>query len=133
VTVANRLLSVSGHAARVNFSVRDALAADGMRPSAKFDGIISAMLAEHLTAPRPLFAALARQVTDTGSIFFSTALESPQRDHVYEFHRESEPLKMAEEAGMRATRMISGASAVRPGMRFLPRATAMILQPVRTA
>ncbi|TMH79948.1 MAG: class I SAM-dependent methyltransferase [Betaproteobacteria bacterium] len=133
VAVSNRLLSVSGHAARVKFSVRDAIGGDAIRTSAKFDGIISAMLAEHLTTPLPLFAALARQVSDKGSIFFSTALESPQRDHVYEFHRESEPLQMAEEAGMRAIRMISGASTARTGARFLPRATAMILQPVRTA
>ena len=133
VAVANRLLAVSGHAARVKFSVRDAMGGDAIRTSTKFDGIISAMLAEHLTSPRPLFAALARQVSDQGSIFFSTALESPQRDHVYEFHRESEPLQMAEEAGLRAVRMISSASTVRPGSRFLPRATAMILQPRRAA
>ena len=132
VAVANRLLSVSGHAGRVRFTVRDALGNDaGSR--ARFNGVAAAMLAEHLPSPRPLFSALARQVSDDGSVFFSTALESAQRDHVYEFHHESEPLQMAEAVGMRATHMVSGASPVRPGARFMPRATAMILRPVRAA
>jgi 2-polyprenyl-3-methyl-5-hydroxy-6-metoxy-1,4-benzoquinol methylase len=132
VAVANRLLSVSGHAARVEFSVRDALGNDPAEASSRgFDGVIAAMLAEHLTTPRLLFAALARQLSDDGTIFFSTALESAQRDHVYEFHHESEPMQMAEEAGMRASCMISGASTVRPGARFVPRATAMILRSAR--
>jgi hypothetical protein len=62
-------------------------------------------------------------------VFFSTALESAQRDHVFEYHHESEPLVMAEEAGLRAARMISDTSAMPAGSRFLPRATAMILEP----
>jgi 2-polyprenyl-3-methyl-5-hydroxy-6-metoxy-1,4-benzoquinol methylase len=133
IAVAKRLLAASGHGARVQFFVRDAIGEEAAAAPARYDGIVSAMLAEHLGTPGPLFAALARRVGPTGSIFFSTALESAQRDHVYEFHRESEPLVMAEAAGLRATRMISGASAVRPGARFVPRAAAMILQPAPPA
>jgi hypothetical protein len=35
---------------------------------------------------------------------------------------------MAEIVGLRATRLVSDASTVPPGSRFLPRATAMILR-----
>ncbi len=129
VAVANRLLAVSGHSRRVKFAVRDAIRVDPSEAPQKYDGIISAMLAEHLTAPMPLFAVLSKQVTPGGLVFFSTALESAQRDHVFEYHHESEPLLMAEETGLRAVRLISDASTRPAQSRFLPRATAMILEP----
>jgi 2-polyprenyl-3-methyl-5-hydroxy-6-metoxy-1,4-benzoquinol methylase len=127
--VAKRLLAVSGHSGRVNFAVQDAIQVESSDATPKYDGIVSAMLAEHLTYPRPLFAALSKQLSPNGLVFFSTALESAQRDHVFEYHHESEPLVMAEEAGLRAARMISDTSAMPAGSRFLPRATAMILEP----
>ena len=61
-------------------------------------------------------------------VYFSTALESPQRDHVFEYNQESEPLRMAENAGLRVAKLVSDASAVPPGTRFLPSSTAMILR-----
>jgi 2-polyprenyl-3-methyl-5-hydroxy-6-metoxy-1,4-benzoquinol methylase len=128
VAVANRLLEASGHAGRVSFAVRDALRGSAAQ-TVTYQGIISAMLAEHLPTPKPLFDSLAAQIVPQGLVFFSTALESAQRDHVFEFHRESEPLRMAEEAGLRALRMISDASGAAARARFLPRATAMLLQP----
>jgi 2-polyprenyl-3-methyl-5-hydroxy-6-metoxy-1,4-benzoquinol methylase len=128
VAVAKRLLAGSGHSGRVTFAVADAIRDDGGRSNGKYQGIVSAMLAEHLPAPEPLFLALARQITPNGLVFFSTALESAQRDHVYEYHRESEPLRMAEETGFRALRLVSDASAAPTQSRFLPRATAMLLQ-----
>jgi 2-polyprenyl-3-methyl-5-hydroxy-6-metoxy-1,4-benzoquinol methylase len=124
VAVANRLLAVSGHTDRVSFTVKDALNADGQDA----DGVISAMLAEHLCDPKPLFGTISHQVSQDGLVFFSTALESPQRDHVFEYNQESQPLRMAETVGLRVTRLVSDASAVPPGSRFLPRATAMILR-----
>jgi SAM-dependent methyltransferase len=128
VAVANRLLAVSGHAGRVKFTVKDALKADDRASDGKCQGVISGMLAEHLSDPRPLFEAISRQISEDGLVFLSTALESPQRDHVFEYNRESEPLLMAETAGLRVSRLVSDSSAVPPGSRFLPRATAMILR-----
>lgn len=128
IAVANRLLEHSRHGDRVSFTVADAIRSDGFGAAGRYQGIISAMLAEHLPAPQPLFDALARQISPTGLIFFSTAIESAQRDHVHEYHAESEPLGMAEAAGLRVSRLVSDASAVPPGARFLPRATAMLLQ-----
>ncbi|MGD0262380.1 MAG: class I SAM-dependent methyltransferase [Verrucomicrobiota bacterium] len=128
VAIANRLLGVSGHGERVTFEVKDALQLETAGPGRAYQGIIAAMLAEHLQDPRPLFQAIAHYLADDGLVFFSTALESAQRDHVYEFHRESEVIRMAEEAGLRVTRLVCDANAPPPGARFLPRSLAMILR-----
>jgi len=128
VAVANRLLAVSGHADRVKFSVKDALAVEKGDGEGEFKGIISAMLAEHLEDPEPLFRAMSRLLAKDGLVFFSTAIESAQRDHIYEFNHESQAVKLAEDVGLRVTRLVSDASAAQPGTRFLPRAVAMILR-----
>jgi len=126
VAVANRLLGVSGHRGRVRFAVKDALNGNGGEP--RCQGLISGMLAEHLSDPKPLFKAMADRISTDGLVYFSTALESPQRDHVFEYNLESQPLQMAEAAGLRVSRLVSDAAAVPPGSRFLPRSTAMILR-----
>jgi SAM-dependent methyltransferase len=127
IAVANRLLSVSGHSSRVRFAAKDALQTDGSA-GGQYQGIISAMLAEHLPEPKPLFTGMSRLVAPDGLVFFSTAIESAQRDHVYEFNYESQPLQMAEAAGLRVSCLVSDAAAPPAGTRFLPRATAMILR-----
>src|SRR5208282_4812293 len=108
---------VSGHAGRVRFTVQDALNGGGARAGSngKCQGLISAMLAEHLSDPKPLFGAISQQLAPEGIVYFSTALESPQRDHVFEYNRESQPLQMAETAGLRVSRMVSDASSVPSG------------------
>jgi 2-polyprenyl-3-methyl-5-hydroxy-6-metoxy-1,4-benzoquinol methylase len=128
VAVAKRLLAASGHGERVSFAVGDALAVTGTGRTVTYQGIVSAMLAEHLPTPKPLFDSLGAQTAPQGLVFFSTALESAQRDHVFEFHRESEPLRMAEECGLRVLRLVSDTSANAAHTRFVPRATAMVLQ-----
>jgi 2-polyprenyl-3-methyl-5-hydroxy-6-metoxy-1,4-benzoquinol methylase len=129
IAVANRLLAVSGHADRVKFTVKDALKTDAPTNGDRCHGVMSAMLAEHLIDPKPLFTTISQWTSPDGIVFFSTALESPQRDHVFEYNHESEPLKMAEAAGLRVTRLVSDASAAQRRTRFIPRATAMILRP----
>jgi len=128
IAVADRLLKVSGHSGRVKFDTRDALQSDASASGEEYQGIISAMLAEHLPEPKPLFSAMGRMVTRDGLVYFSTAIESAQRDHVYEYNQESQPLQMAEAAGLRAAWLVSDAGHAPSGARFLPRATAMILQ-----
>ena len=127
VAVANRLRAVSDNAGRVSFEVKDALNLELAEARGTYQGIIAAMLAEHLQDPRPLFAVIAHHLADDGLVFFSTALESAQRDHTYEFHYESELVKMAEEVGLRVTRLVSDAGSPAPGGRFLPRALGMVL------
>ncbi len=128
VAVANRILDASGHTGRVRFEVKDALAIEDGNNAGEYQGVIAAMLAEHLEDPRPLFRAISHLLAKDGLAFFSTAIESAQRDHIYEFNHESQPVAMAEQAGLRVTRLISDASSPLPGTRFLPRATAMILR-----
>jgi 2-polyprenyl-3-methyl-5-hydroxy-6-metoxy-1,4-benzoquinol methylase len=128
VAVANRILGASGHADRVRFDVKNALEIKS-EAGGQYQGIIAAMLAEHVNDPKGLFHVISHHLAPDGLVFFSTAIESAQRDHIYEFNRESEPLKMAEEAGLRVTRLVSDASsAPAKDARFLPRATAMILR-----
>jgi len=128
VAVANRLLAVSGHDHRVRFEIKNALDIEQASAGGQCNGIIAAMLAEHLEDPQPLFRSISHLLTDDGLVFFSTAIESAQRDHIYEFNQESEPLRMAEDVGLRVTRLVSEASVPPPGARFLPRAMAMILR-----
>ena len=78
------------------------------------------MLAEHLEDPRPLFRTISHLLAEDGLVFFSTAIESAQRDHVYEFNQESQPLKMAEDAGLRVTRLVSDASTRLSALDFFP-------------
>ena len=128
VAVAHRLLAASGHASRVKFEVKDALSVEQKCAGGEYQGIIAAMLAEHLEDPKPLFRATSHHLAKDGLVFFSTAIESAQRDHIYEFNQESQALKLAEDAGLRVTRLVSDASAPLSGARFLPRAVAMILR-----
>jgi cyclopropane fatty-acyl-phospholipid synthase-like methyltransferase len=53
--VANRLLAVDGHGRRVTFEVKDALKLNLTENRGTYQGIIAAMIAEHLEDPRPLF------------------------------------------------------------------------------
>jgi SAM-dependent methyltransferase len=128
IVIANKLLGVSGHGERVKFEVKDALRIDTAGKGRGYQGIVAQMVAEHLEDPRPLFRAMAHHLSEDGLAFFSTALESAQRDHVYEFHHESEAVKMAEDVGLRVTRLICDANTPPPGSKFLPRSLAMILR-----
>ena len=58
--------------------------------------------------------------------FLAYRLELAQHDHTFEFHNESEPVKMAEEVGLRVTRLVSDAGLPASGGRFLPRALGMV-------
>jgi len=128
VAVANRILGASKHAGRVKFMVKDALQLEKEGGGGKYQGIIAAMVAEHLEDPKLLFKTISRLLADDGLVFFSTALESAQRDHIFEFNHESQPLKMAEDAGLRVTRLLCDASNPSGQARFLPRSMAMILR-----
>jgi 2-polyprenyl-3-methyl-5-hydroxy-6-metoxy-1,4-benzoquinol methylase len=128
VAISHKLHQVSGLGERVSFEVKDALNLSLSGERGTYQGIIAAMLAEHLQDPRPLFAVLAHHLADDGLAFFSTALESAQRDHTFEFHHESEPIRMAEEVGLRVTKLVCDAGTPVPGGRFLPRALGMILR-----
>lgn len=129
INIANKLLSASGMEDRVSFKVKDALDLSKASEGGTYNGIIAAMLAEHLENPKILFKIIKHHLAEDGIVYFSTALESFQKDHVYEFNNESEPILMAEEAGLRVEKLISCSSKSnsRPS-KFNPRALAMILK-----
>jgi 2-polyprenyl-3-methyl-5-hydroxy-6-metoxy-1,4-benzoquinol methylase len=127
IELAQRLHAASGIGERASFAVRDVTRLDG-DSSVAYDGIIVAMLVEHVLDPKPLVAAVKRNLAPNGIVFFSTAIESPQNDHVHEFHTESEVLRLIEEAGLRARSMVSNGSRLQAKARFRPRALAAILE-----
>ena len=126
VAISQRLRAASGLGDRARFSVRDAL--DGGGPAGEFQGVLAAMLVEHLTAPEPLFAGVKHHLAPGGVAFVSTALESAQKDHVLEFHRESELVVLAESADLRVRDLRCDGQATPPRSRFRPRALAMLLE-----
>lgn len=127
IDIARKLAEASEHSSRARFEVKDVLTLDDTSEGHAYQGIMAAMLAEHLIDPRPLFASISRNLQPGGLAFVSTAIESPQRDHVYEFHRESEPLLMAEATGLRLVRLVCDSGTKVPGGKFMPRAMAMVL------
>jgi 2-polyprenyl-3-methyl-5-hydroxy-6-metoxy-1,4-benzoquinol methylase len=132
IEIARRLAEASGHAPRSTFIAGDALSNRAVEDC--FDAIVAAMLAEHLENPVALFEAVERRLVPQGRAFVSTAIESAQQDHVYEFHSEGEVVAMAENAGLRVLRMVSDrSSTVTPGARFVPRACALIVETTRYA
>lgn len=129
IHIANKLLDASGMQDRVSFQVKDALDLSKASEGGSYKGIITAMLAEHLENPKILFKILKHHLAEDGIIYLSTALESAQRDHVYEFNNESEPILMAEEAGLRVEKLISCSSKTNARQtKFNPRAMAVILK-----
>lgn len=126
IDIANRLAICSGFAERANFKVQDVLELPNQ--GEKFDGVVSAMIAEHLEDPRLLIDSVAGSLASDGIAYFSTALESPQPDHIYEFNRESEVLLMVEAAGLRVKKMVSERGPRVPNQRFSARSMAMILE-----
>lgn len=127
IRIARKLAETSGYASRAHFEVKDVLTLDDARTGQSYQGVMAAMLAEHLADPRPLFSSISRNLAPGGLAFISTALESPQRDHVFEFHRESEPLLMAEAVGLRVVRLVCDGGNPVSGGAFHPRALAMVL------
>jgi 2-polyprenyl-3-methyl-5-hydroxy-6-metoxy-1,4-benzoquinol methylase len=127
IEIAMRLRQASGHGARSTLGVMDALDLQQAGAPGRYAGVLAAMLAEHLHEPERLFRTIAHHLAPEGICFFSTALESAQKDHVYEFHTEAQVLAMAAEAGLRVVDLICDGPR-RPGARYRPRAMAAILE-----
>ena len=112
--------------AKVSFKAYDALKYKGNK---KYNAAISCFLMEHLEKPQLLLQNMASNLETKGYAFITTALTAAEIDHISEFHRESEIVLMAEEAGFRVISMYSAAPPSHPdSYRFLPRSLALILQ-----
>jgi 2-polyprenyl-3-methyl-5-hydroxy-6-metoxy-1,4-benzoquinol methylase len=129
VAIAHKLRAASGHGPRVHVAVQDAtLLPQSTDGPGTYQGIILAMLAEHLEDPESLLFVAKRNVSRDGLVFFSTAIQSPQPDHVYEFGSESQVMRLAEKVGLRARQMVSAGQRIAPGAKYRPRAAAMVLE-----
>jgi 2-polyprenyl-3-methyl-5-hydroxy-6-metoxy-1,4-benzoquinol methylase len=90
---------------------------------------ISCFLLEHLENPNELMAALANSLQIGGHAFVTGALTAAEIDHIFEFKRESEMIRMVEDAGFRVKHVFSAAPDTTPRTRrYLPRSMALVLQ-----
>ena len=126
VELSTRMALSSGLNTKVAFKTHDALKYKGNK---KYNAAISCFLLEHLEKPQLLLQNMASNLETKGYAFITAALTAAEIDHISEFHRESEIVLMAEEAGFRVISMYSAAPPSHPdSCRFLPRSLALILQ-----
>ena len=126
VELSTKMALSSGFNTKVTFKKYDALKYKGDK---KYNAAISCFLMEHLEKPQLLLQNMASNLETKGYAFITAALTAAEIDHISEFHRESEIVLMAEEAGFRVISMYSAAPPSHPdSYRFLPRSLALILQ-----
>lgn len=113
---------------RAEYTIGNALELDRLAAD-QADGVICNFLIEHLETPEKLVEVIAHLLKPGAVAFLSGALTAAQVDHIYEFHRESEFVLMAERNGLRVLETRSaGPSRTLPKARFLPRSMSLILQ-----
>lgn len=128
IKVANAVCLAAEVSDRALFEERDALKVQ-QDTYQSADAVLSLCLAEHLTDPRQLFAAIGETLRPKGLAFITVALTAAQVDHVYEFRKESEVVTMCEDNGMRVLEMLSsGPQRTLPKAKYLPRTVAVVAQ-----
>ena len=126
VELSTKMALSSGFNTKATFKTYDALKYKGNK---KYNAAISCFLMEHLEKPQLLLQNMASNLETKGYAFITAALTAAEIDHISEFHRESEIVLMAEEAGFRVISMYSAAPPSHPdSYKFLPRSLALILQ-----
>lgn len=126
VDMARQLSHASGFSENSNFIVEDALK---FKTQEKVDAVVSCFLLEHLEEPERLFINTADNLKEGGYAFVTAALTAAEVDHIFEFRRESELVKLAEENGFRVISMLSESPASHSRANFfLPRSAALVLQ-----
>ncbi len=127
IEIAASVARAAGVGDRAVYEERDAL--DLKMPQDCADVGICSFLVEHLEKPQQLFEVIARLLRPGGRAFITGALTAAQVDHIYEFHRESELVCMAEAQGLRVIEMLSAnPTRLLPGARFVPRSIAMLAE-----
>ncbi len=128
IAMAQQLAHVAGMAERARYAQRDAMTLDptALEPA---DACICSFLIEHLETPNRLVEIMGRLLRPHGLAFLTGALTAAQVDHIFEFRRESELVRLAEQGGFRVLEFRSvGPRRTLPGAKFLPRSAALILQ-----
>jgi len=126
VNTAIQLSAAGGFPAQAKFIVGDALK---YRLGKKADAVISCFLLEHLEEPEKLFINVADNLDEGGYAFVTAALTAAEIDHIFEFRRESELVRLAENSGFRVVSLLSESPKTHPReYYFLPRSMAMVLR-----
>ena len=111
---------------RTKFSVGDATIYSSTN---KFDAGICCFVLEHLERPIDLLINLHKNTKPSSYSFITAALTAGEIDHIYEFKRESELVRLSEEAGFRVIKTFSSAPTTRTySNKFLPRSMGLIIQ-----
>lgn len=127
IEIAASVARAAGVEDRASYEERDALDLKNRKDCA--DVGICSFLVEHLEKPQQLFKVIAHLLRPGGRAFITGALTAAQVDHIYEFHRESELVCMAEAQGLRVVEMLSAnPSRLLPRARFVPRSIAMLVE-----
>ena len=128
IEIASSIADAAGMTERASYFEQDGLALP-TETIESADACICCFLVEHLEEPQRLFASIKRVLRPGARAFVTGALTAAQVDHIYEFRRESELLRLAEDSGLR---VVESRSAVpRRALRnatFVPRSMAMIVE-----
>lgn len=132
IAIASAVAQAAGVGDRATYTRRNALEL-GALPAGSKDAVICSFLIEHLETPERLVEVIAHHLKPGGKAYLTGAITAAQIDHIYEFHRESELVLMAEKYGLRVVESLSvSPQRILPRAKFLPRSMALILQRYRT-
>ncbi|NNF16044.1 MAG: class I SAM-dependent methyltransferase [Gammaproteobacteria bacterium] len=128
IRIASSVMEAAGMESRASYVQKDAMELAEVDAESA-DAGISSFLIEHLEQPQRLFDVIHHLLKPGGVFFVTGALTAAQIDHIYEFHKESELVAMAENSGLRVLETLSTNPArTLPRARFLPRSMALLVQ-----
>jgi ubiquinone/menaquinone biosynthesis C-methylase UbiE len=128
IAIARSLAAASGAADRAHYDERNALDLEQLDGGAA-DACVCGFLLEHLEQPARLIEVIHHLLRPKGYAFITGALTAAQTDHIYEFRRESELVRLCEDNGLRVCETLSDAPRrTLAGAQFLPRSMAIIAQ-----
>jgi len=127
IEIATSVAEAAGVSARAEHRLGDATALpDDAGPA---DAVLCCFLLEHLDDPSTLMLQIAGLLPDDGVAWVTGALTAAQPDHIHEFRRESELVRLAEHTGFRVEGSWSlGPPRTLPKAKFLPRSMGMLLR-----
>ncbi len=128
IAISRSVATAAGVAGRAEYAERDVLKMAEM-PEGTADAIICCFLVEHLENPADLLAVIARLLRRSAPAFLTGAITAAQDDHIHEFRRESDLVRLCEEGGFRVLETLSvNPRRTLPKARFLPRSMALVIQ-----
>ena len=128
IRIASEVAQAAGYSGRARYELRNALDLDAMEAESA-DAVICSFLIEHLEDPDKLLEVIHHLLKPAQTAFLTGALTAAQIDHIYEFRRESDLVKMAEDHGLRVIETLSvGPKRLFPNATFMPRSMALILR-----